>query len=128
MFSVVYSPNDDTCRTVLWNELAGVFSWWNLPWCIGGDFNVMRFPRERPGSGGSVRALDDFSYFIFEMGLMDIPLCGGCYSWSNNRRLNCGLGLIDFFLVLSEMCCISRLFSVGCHDYILIISFLFGEC
>jgi hypothetical protein len=31
----------------MWEELAGVASWWGVPWVIGGDFNVVRFPSER---------------------------------------------------------------------------------
>ncbi|KAF5459634.1 hypothetical protein F2P56_019568, partial [Juglans regia] len=42
----VYGPNLDADRGFLWDELAGVHSWWDLPWCIGGDFNVVRFPSE----------------------------------------------------------------------------------
>ena len=47
MFTGVYGPNIDTERAVLWEELSGIHSWWNAPWCIGGDFNVTRFPTER---------------------------------------------------------------------------------
>ena len=31
-------------------ELSGLCSWWDVPWCVGGDFNVVRFPSERFGS------------------------------------------------------------------------------
>jgi hypothetical protein len=48
----VYGPNDDGERRVLWNEMAGLMSWWDRPWCFGGDFNVVRFPSERSGAGG----------------------------------------------------------------------------
>ena len=34
----------------MWEELAGIFSWWNLPWVVGGDFNVVLFPLERMGA------------------------------------------------------------------------------
>ena len=27
----------------------GLYSWWNLPWCVGGDFNAICFPFERLG-------------------------------------------------------------------------------
>ncbi|KAG2718228.1 hypothetical protein I3760_03G209400 [Carya illinoinensis] len=46
-FVGVYGPNMDIHRKVLWEELAGLGSWWSLPWCIGGDFNATRFPSER---------------------------------------------------------------------------------
>lgn len=46
-FVGVYGPNLDPLRRNLWNELAGLLSLWNLPWRIGGDFNVIRFPCER---------------------------------------------------------------------------------
>jgi hypothetical protein len=28
-------------RRVLWNEMAGLMSWWDRSWCFGGDFNVV---------------------------------------------------------------------------------------
>jgi exonuclease III len=46
-FGGVYGPNDDRDRRELWDELAGLMSWWEIPWLIGGDFNVVRFPSER---------------------------------------------------------------------------------
>lgn len=35
-FAGVYGPNPDCDRRILWDELAGLISWWDLPWCIGG--------------------------------------------------------------------------------------------
>ena len=34
---------------LMWEELVGLYSWWNLPWCVGGDFNAICFPFERLG-------------------------------------------------------------------------------
>lgn len=61
----------------MWDELAGVSALWDLPWCIGEDFNVTRFPSELLGGGGVGSAMEQFSDFISEMGLLDIPLKGG---------------------------------------------------
>lgn len=46
-FAGLYSPNLYNERSSLWEELVGLISWWDLPWYIGGDFNVTRFPSER---------------------------------------------------------------------------------
>lgn len=46
-FAGVYGPNEDGTRKELWDELAGLGSWWNLPWCIGSKFKITRFPSER---------------------------------------------------------------------------------
>jgi hypothetical protein len=46
-FGVVYGPNDDGERSILWDEMVGLMSWWDMPWCFGGDLNVVRFPSER---------------------------------------------------------------------------------
>jgi hypothetical protein len=54
-----------------------------LPWCIGGDFNITRFPSERFGDG-SVSAMRDFCDFISKQGLMNFPLAGGSYTWSTS--------------------------------------------
>lgn len=39
-FARVYCPNHASDGRILWDELAGIMSWWNMPCCIGGDFNV----------------------------------------------------------------------------------------
>ena len=46
----VYGPNSVSVRRLLWEELFGLSSWWNVPWCVEGDFNVVRFPFECAGS------------------------------------------------------------------------------
>ncbi|XP_059429183.1 uncharacterized protein LOC132162996 [Corylus avellana] len=81
-YAEVYGPNLDRDRRFIWDELAGVLSWWNLPWCIGGDFNVTRFPSERSGGARLDSAMMGFSDFISEQGLMDLPLAGGAFTWS----------------------------------------------
>jgi hypothetical protein len=46
-FAGVYGLNLDIFRRFLWEELAGLISWWDIPRCIGGDLNVTHFPSER---------------------------------------------------------------------------------
>ena len=76
-FSGVYGPNSNSARGILWDELAGISNWWSLPWCIGGDFNVVRYPNERLKGGSLTSAMWAFTDFINELGLIDLPLIGG---------------------------------------------------
>jgi hypothetical protein len=76
-FAGVYGPTDDCDRWLLCDELVGLLCWWDLPWCIGGDFNAIRFPSERSGGRCISSAMREFSDFIFERGLMDLPFTGG---------------------------------------------------
>jgi hypothetical protein len=82
-FAGVYGPNVDNDRSVLWNELNGLMERWAVPWCIGGDFNATRFPSERLGNLRYAPSMEEFSRFIFDHGLTDIPLMGGQFTWSN---------------------------------------------
>ncbi|KAG6628379.1 hypothetical protein CIPAW_14G010000 [Carya illinoinensis] len=83
----VYNPNIDAEIRILWEELARLLSWWELPSCIGGDFNVSRFPSERSSMSHITPTMRGFSDFISKQALMDIPLTGGSYSWSNTREI-----------------------------------------
>lgn len=48
-FVGVYSPNLDRELELLWGKLVGIYSLWNILWCVGGDFNVFQFPSEVGG-------------------------------------------------------------------------------
>ncbi|KAG6697656.1 hypothetical protein I3842_09G212200 [Carya illinoinensis] len=84
-FAGVYKPNDDSSRKLLWDELAGLCSWWDIPWCIGGDFNITRFSSERSGVSNMGSAMADFLALLFYLNLVDLPLAGGDFTWSNER-------------------------------------------
>ena len=64
------------CRE-MWEELAGLISWWNLLWCLGGNFNVIRFPSERLRAISYTQSMYEFSDFISLHGLMDILMEAG---------------------------------------------------
>ena len=81
----------------MWDELTGIASWWDTPWCVGGDFNVIQFPNERLGADQFTPAMNEFSEFIFSFGLMDIPLEGGKFTWFDNRE-SPAMSRIDRFL------------------------------
>jgi hypothetical protein len=73
----LYGPTADGLRHGLWNELRSVRQKWGLPWCVFGDFNVVRFPSERKGCTRLMSHMMDFSDFIEESHLVDLPLGGG---------------------------------------------------
>jgi hypothetical protein len=112
MYSGVYGPNRDSDKRLLWEELAGIKSWWSLPWCIGGDFNVVRFPNERRAGGGISSAMWEFSDFILDQGLLDLPLVGGRFTWSSNKKILLYLDWTDSWCLRSGILSFLRLFKV----------------
>ena len=101
MFTGVYGPNIAGERSLLWDELAGICSWWDVPWCLGGDFNVVHFSSERMGSTRFSSDMYDFSDFISVNGLVDTPLAGGNFTWTNNREVH-SMSRIDCFLFSTD--------------------------
>ncbi|XP_059451141.1 uncharacterized protein LOC132181936 [Corylus avellana] len=68
-FGGVYGPNEEVERRALWDELAGLMRIWEVPWCLGGDFNIVRFPSERSNVSYYSSGMMDFSDFISENNL-----------------------------------------------------------
>ena len=50
-FSGVYGSTLRRYREFFWEELGAIRGLWNDPWCIGGDFNMIKFPNERRRGG-----------------------------------------------------------------------------
>ena len=68
---------------------------------MGGDFNVVRFPSERSGIANFSSAMLRFSDFISEQSLIDLPLVGGNFTWSNSREVVASSKL-DRFLLFAD--------------------------
>ncbi|RVW47786.1 hypothetical protein CK203_091740 [Vitis vinifera] len=70
-FSGVYGPTLRRYREVFWEELGAIRGLWNDPWCIGGDFNMIKFPNERRRGGRVSSSMRRFSEVIDELELRD---------------------------------------------------------
>lgn len=66
-------------------ELDGVKARWDLPWCIRGYFNLVRYTHERKDDGRRDYIMDRYGKFIDRWGLIDGPLKGAKYTWPNFR-------------------------------------------
>jgi hypothetical protein len=97
-FVGVYGPNSNNFRRFLLQELVGLMSLWDMPWCIVGDFNVTLFHNERSGGASMRRVVMDFAEFTVDQGLMDPPLAGGVSMWSNTLSWS----RLDRFLISLE--------------------------
>ena len=97
----LYGPTNDGIRKDLRTELSSVRLKWDLPWCVFGDFNVVRFPSERLGCTRLSSHMMDFSDFVEESNLVDLPLGGGPYTWSSGSD-HPSMSRLNRFLVSSD--------------------------
>ncbi len=79
--SGIYGPNLGGARGSFWDELNSIRNRWVTPWCLFGDFNIIRFPGEQLGCQNFSQGMLDFSDFINSNNLVDLPLDGGLYTW-----------------------------------------------
>ena len=77
---------------------------WSDPWCVGGDFNVVRLPSERRNCLNLFSTMKHFSEVIDELQLRDLPLTGGSYTWCGGLN-NKSAYRLDRFLVLEDWEC-----------------------
>jgi hypothetical protein len=83
-------------------ELRDIRQRWSNPWCIFGDFNVVRFPSERLRCSRLTLPMIDFLDFIEDLNLVDLLLSGGGrFTWSSGSA-NPSFSRIDRFLIFSD--------------------------
>ena len=68
-------------REDLWDELGVIRGLWGDPWCLGGDFNAIRDPRERNIEGSFTHSMRRFFQVTDELELKDMPMQGGLFTW-----------------------------------------------
>ena len=82
-------------------ELSHVAGIWNHPWILGGDFNVIRFPNEKKGGCAISPAMRDFSNWIRFHDLVDLPLRGTDFPWTDIQT-DPVLSRLDRFLLSTD--------------------------
>ncbi|RVW97689.1 Transposon TX1 uncharacterized 149 kDa protein [Vitis vinifera] len=98
VFTGVYGPFTKEEREWLWEEIGAIRGLWEDPWCVGGDFNITLFQRERSRQGRISSAMRRFAQVADELGLRDIPMQGGVFTWSGGPN-NQSWARLDRFLV-----------------------------
>lgn len=86
LFSGIYNKREGNERKTLWDDLEECRSRWKGPWEVGRDFNMILHKSERSGDQFSAKCADEFKEIVDRLGLMDLPLVGGRWTWSNLRQ------------------------------------------
>lgn len=60
--------------------------WKDATWCIVGDMNAVRSNLERNMSDGDERNMQFINDFISDLELVDLPLNGRAFTWSDKHR------------------------------------------
>ncbi|RVX11490.1 hypothetical protein CK203_015858 [Vitis vinifera] len=69
VFSGVYGPSVKVEKEEFLSELGAIKGLWNDPWCVAGDFNMIRFPTERSRGGRLSPSMRRFTEVIEELEL-----------------------------------------------------------
>ncbi|XP_077211531.1 uncharacterized protein LOC143846836 [Tasmannia lanceolata] len=99
--TTVYGPAKARERSGLWVELKEIRDSCQGPWIVGGDFNTIRFPAEKSRLATINRSMRNLSNFIQDSQLIDLPLLGAKYTWSNNQD-NLIMSRLDRVLISNE--------------------------
>lgn len=92
----VYGPcvHEDKIEFIEW--FANIHMPIDVDWIVMGDFNFIRSPSDRNIPGGDVNEMLLFNEAISNLGLVELPLKGRKYSWSNMQD-NPLLEKLDWF-------------------------------
>ncbi|CAN0853710.1 Transposon TX1 uncharacterized 149 kDa protein [Linum grandiflorum] len=83
----VYGPCVHNRKLQFLNEVREVMSWWNLPHCIIGDFNLVRSADQARGGTRSRIEMEWFNGLVSDFALIELPLCGAEFTWSNLQEV-----------------------------------------
>ncbi|RVX06495.1 hypothetical protein CK203_023651 [Vitis vinifera] len=98
VFTGVYGLFSKVERDELWEEFGAIRGLWEDPWCLGGDFNITLFQRKRSSQRRISSAMRKFAEIVDDLGLVDLPLQGGEFTWNGGHN-NQAWARLDRFLV-----------------------------
>ena len=82
---VIYGHNDRVQRLTMFHEFQQRAGSINKPLLVMGDFNVVLHSGERTGLSLCAQSMQEFSRWINDSNLIDIPLHGLKFTWRRNQ-------------------------------------------
>lgn len=80
MLTNVYGLTNDASRSQFLEEVVLGRGNSILPWCVGGDFNIVRRMSERKGCSRVSSQMQQFSNWFDDLDLLDLPFGGASFS------------------------------------------------
>lgn len=91
-------PKNSKRRMEFWKEQDMIKGMWNGACCIGGDWNIIRFPSDRLGGSKITGDMRHFSDWINSHSLVDLQLSSASSTWSNHQSHPATSKLDRFFV------------------------------
>ncbi|XP_019190133.1 PREDICTED: uncharacterized protein LOC109184574 [Ipomoea nil] len=102
IYVAVYGKYSRAERTSLWQQLSSLLES-SAPFILGGDFNVISSISEYRGDAlPDKNNIGDFSSFIHDNNLLDLPVTGSLYTWHGRRTTGAVWKRLDRFLLNSH--------------------------
>lgn len=82
----VYGPCETEGKVAFIEWFENIHMPDEVDWLIVGDFNLYRIPQDRNRPGGNVADMLLFNGAISALGVVEIPLYGRKYTWTNKQQ------------------------------------------
>jgi exonuclease III len=82
----VYGPQEDDLKDLFMNELRQIKTWVQPKWMLLGDFNLISSAAEKSNANLNLRMLGKFRSTIQDLEVIDYPIVGRRFTWSNERE------------------------------------------
>ena len=85
ILTTVYAPCTYKGKREFLNWFQAIQMPEEVSWLIVGDFNLIRRHEDRNREGGDIQEMFLFNEAISSLGLIEIPLCGRRFTWTNKQ-------------------------------------------
>ena len=82
----VYGPQGDGEKMLFLQELRNIRALCNGPWLVAGDFNLIYQAADKNNANLDRAMMGRFRRFLDDNDLLELPLLGRKFTWSNERR------------------------------------------
>lgn len=85
ILTAIYAPCTPTAKREFLNWFRNIEMPIDVDWLIVGDFNLMRRPKDKNREGADLNEMFLFNEAINKLSLIELPLHGRQFTWTNKQ-------------------------------------------